>query len=834
VAQNKNNGRKPRRKKNKGKPIILAFLFLFFLSGATGFGILTYLVKDAPPLDTNKLKSSETSIIYDQDGKEIAKIHGAEDREHIKIDDVPQVVKDAFLAIEDVRFYDHSGVDPKAIARAAVANVTEGYGSQGSSTLTQQLVKLYFLSPEKTLKRKVQEAYLSLQLEKKFSKNEIFEMYLNRIFFGHNAYGIKAAARTYFDKDVKDLTIAEAATIAGLPKAPNTYSPFKNPETAKKRRNAVINNMFKYGFITAEQAEEAKADDFSTLQKGSTANKISYPYQYFVEYVQEELEKKYGPDKVFKGGLRVYTTLDPKIQQAAEKALSNPKNFPKSKVDENGIPQPQAAAVVIESKTGYIKAIVGGRGQETDKKRILNRATQSYRQPGSAFKPIMAYAPAIEKGKGAASVVDDAPFKVGSYSPKNFDGKYGGLTTLREGLRRSVNIVAIKLLKENKISYAHEIAKKMGISSLSPKQDDGLGIALGGISKGVTPLEMASAYQTFANGGIHIEPTAILEVRDRDDNLIDEFKQTKTVALKASTAYIMTDMLKTAVNSGTGSRAKIKGWPVAGKTGTTDESKDVWFVGFTPELTGAVWLGHDQPTPMPKQFGGTYPAQIWREIMTAAHKGLKPREFKKAKGIAYATVCKYSGNKPSPDCPDDHLVTDVFPAGKVPSKVCDIHVVKEICATTGQLPNEYCPDVVTKVLIKKEASGVTIPGIYEPKEKCTIHGPDTPKTTFICTDPSHGGTPYLANLPGQGEQGGCPDEVVQPLPSGTPAPTERCPLPDHTVTPKAEQPENPSQPGDTGATETRDPIQPTQPALPEQPEQPRKPGKTRGQWYWGY
>ena len=689
MAENKENGRKPKRKKTKLKPIILILLFFFFVTGAAGFGTLAYMAKDTPKLDTSKLKTSETSIIFDKDGKDVAKIHGAENRQYVRIDDVPQVIKDAFLAIEDIRFYDHNGVDPRAIARAVMANVTDGYGSQGSSTLTQQLVKLVFLSSEKTLTRKVQEAYLSIQLDNMYSKEEIFELYLNRIFFGHNAYGIKAAARTYFNKDIKDLTIAEASTLAGIPKAPNTYSPFKNPKIAKKRRDAVINNMLKYQFITTTQAEEAKSDDFSTLQQGSSAEKVSYPYQYFVEYVQEELEKKYGPDKVFEGGLRIYTTLDPLIQETAEKALSNSKNFPKSKPNEQGVLQPQAAAVVIEAKTGHIKAIVGGRGKENDKKRVLNRASQSYRQPGSAFKPIMSYAPAIEKGKGAASVVDDAPFKAGSYQPKNFDGTYRGLTTLREGLRRSVNIVAIKLLKENKIGYAKEMAQKMGISSLV-EQDDGLGITLGGLSRGVTPLEMASAYQTFANGGIHIEPTAIIEVRDRDDKLIDEFKQPKSVAMKASTAYIMTDILKTAVDSGTGGRAKIKGWPVAGKTGTTDESKDIWFVGFTPELAGAVWIGHDQPTPMPGKFGGTYPAQIWREIMTEAHKGIKAKDFKKPKGIAYATVCKYSGNKPSPDCPDDHLVTDVFPAGKVPSKVCNIHVVKDVCSTTKQLPNEYC------------------------------------------------------------------------------------------------------------------------------------------------
>lgn len=808
--------RKRRRKKKSGLKLFISVMIGFFLTASlAGGGVLYYLVKDTPSWDPEKLKNSESSIIYDKNGNEIAKIHGAENRVHVKLEDVPQVVKDAFLATEDVRFYDHGAIDFRAFGRAVVANVTDGFGSQGFSTLTQQLVKNAFLTREKTVSRKAQEIYLAYELERKYTKDEIFEMYLNRMFFGHNAHGIQAAAETYFAKDVKDLSLQEAAMLAGLMKAPNNYSPFKNPVAAKERRAHVLDNMLKYELITATQAEEAKADNFTQLNyNGNVQDRFKYPFPYFVEYVQEQLEDKFGPDKVLEGGLRVYTTLDPKIQQATEDALNNKKNFPKSNEDKNGNLQPQAAAVVIDPHTGEIRALVGGRGTD-NQKRVLNRATQSKRQPGSSFKPLIAYGPALERGLSPASVVDDAPVKYGSWEPKNSGGGYGGLTTLRSAITKSVNIAAIKLVKDNKIPKSVAFAKKAGITSLGDPANMGLGIALG--DQEITPLELASGYSSIANGGLHLEPTAILKISDRDGNVLEEIKPKQTVAMKATTAYMLTDMMESVVKKGTGTKAQLKSWPVAGKTGTTNDNKDIWFAGFTPALVGVVWMGHDQPTAMPHQYGGTYPAQIWKAIMTKSHDGLEPvKEFKKPDGIVYATVCRYSGKKPSPDCPSDALITDMFARGKVPTEVCDLHVQKTVCATTYQLATPNCPDTVLRSFIKKGASGVRM-SVSEPTETCTMHGSGTAKTVKVCTDPTHNGKLYLANVPGKDQEGGCPDSVVRTLTPGTQAPTEQCPIPEHSLVAKPTAPESPTEP-DTGTTPG--PTTPTtsKPELPNNPE----------------
>ncbi len=804
--------RRKGRRLNRIRLAVLLLAVVVLTAGCAGVGYALWLVKDAPAFKPEQLAISETSIVFDKDGKEIAKIYGAENRTPVKIQDVPKVVIDAFLATEDVRFFDHMGVDFRALARAAVAQLTGGWGSQGASTITQQLVKNSFLTPEKTVKRKVQEIYLALQLEQKYTKDEILQMYLNRIFFGHNAYGIQAAAQTYFGKDVKDLDLAEAAMLAGLPQAPSRYSPIKNPVIAKQRRAHVLDNMARYGFITQEQAGQAKQENFDKLTK-PVAKGQTYPYQYFVEYVQEQLEEKFGPDKVFEGGLRVYTTLDPKIQKAAEQALANPDNFPRGKTDENGLPQPQAAAVIMEPGTGYIKALVGGRGQAEGAKRVLNRATQSRRQPGSAFKPIIAYGPAIEfKQMGPATVIDDAPIQYGDWSPKNFDGEYGGLTTMRSALTRSVNVVAVKLLEQAKISQAIKFARKLGISdeSLDSESDANLAIALGGLDRGITPLEMAGAYGAFAGGGMYVKPTAIVKVKDRHDNILEDEPPARRQAMKPATAYLLTDMLQDVVKYGTGTRAQLKGWAVAGKTGTTNEGKDIWFAGYTTRLVGVVWMGHDQPKAMPRQFGGRYPAQIWKEIMAKAHEGSKDQGFTKPKGLVYATVCRISGQKPSALCPTDDIVTEVFAAGTVPAEECTIHEEVNVSASSGLLASPTCPDVVARVFIKPSASKVAMPGMA-PTQICNVHGSGGTPGVEICTDPRHNGELFLANVPGPDQAGGCPSDVreVKTFNPGE-EPQAYCPLPDHAIVPK---------PPETAAP----PDKPQQPEEPQSPERPKRP-----------
>lgn len=774
------DGRKRRpRRINRFKLALLVAVLVIIMLGGVGFGVLAATVKSAPVLDPKKFVTSQTSFIYDEQGTLITKIHGAENRVHISIKEVPKQVKLAFLAIEDVNFYDHNGISFRGIARAALKDIIEQDTSQGASTITQQLVKRTFLKPEKRFKRKIQEAYLSMQLERQYTKDEILEMYLNQIYFGAGAYGIQAAANVYFNKNVQDLTLAEAALLAGLPKSPTNYDPFKNPENARNRQLTVLSSMLKYEFITEMENTQAKKEKVVL----SESKKRSYPYPYFVEYVLEQLVSKYGDDKVFNGGLRVYTTLDPKIQTASEKALNNPNNFPPSKKDEGGLLQPQAGVVVLDPHTGYIKALVGGRGRDDSQQRLFNRATQAKRQPGSSFKPVIAYSPFIDQGGAPASVLDDSPLEFADgYKPKNFDLAYRGMTTIREAVTDSINIMAIQALKEVGISKAHKFAKNLGIQNLNPKNDLGLGIALGGIEQGVTPLELTRAYGAFANGGVYVESTVITKVTDQEGNIIDKTNPKKAKAMKDTTAYLMTDMLKDVVTKGTGYNARLDKWTAAGKTGTTNEGKDIWFVGYTPALVAGVWMGHDVPKPMPRIYGGTYPAKLWKEIMTEAHKGKKVVEFNKPATIVSATVCSKSGLLPSDLCPTEDLVTDNFAKGTIPNKVCSSHVEVEISAESGKLATEFCPDKISKVFLKPGIS-VSDPE-NAPTEYCTIHGPETASSQppTLCTSAEHGDRLYLANVPGPNQAGGCPIEnrsnqtlLDEQLPS------EYCPLPEHQL-----------------------------------------------------
>ena len=751
------------------------------------------------------MELSGTTLIYDKDGNVIAEVHGSENRIPVKIKDVPDIVKKAVIGAEDARFYQHHGIDLKAILRAALEDLRYGAPKEGASTITQQVVKLTFLSPEKTLKRKIQEAYLAIQLERAFKKDEILEMYLNRSYFGEGAYGIKAAAQTYFGKDLNDLTLGESALLAGVLPAPSRYSPLNNKELALTRRNIVLNKMLRAGFITMDQAEKAKKEPLilnPTLLADKSANKYKYPY--FVEYVIEQLTEKFGSDRVFRGGLRVYTTLDPKIQEATEKALKDTKNFPKSKRDKNGILQPQGAAVVLDPKTGEIKAIVGGR--EHSQLRQWNRATRTKRQPGSAFKPIIAYGPALENGMSPASVIDDHPIKYGNHTFANSDGKYRGLITLRTALTSSVNTVAVQLLDKIGFAEAFKFAKKLGID-LNPKLESNLGIALGGLTDGVTPLQMAAAYGAFANNGIYIEPTAILKVESSSGETLYKFEPKKRIAMKPETAFMITSMLEDVVTRGTGTAARLDR-PVAGKTGTTDEGKDLWFVGYTPDLVTAVWVGHDRPQPIPRGFGGIYPARIFKAIMTEALKSVPKSDFAKPQDIVKATVCGKSGLLPGDSCPNDQLVYDYFTKGTVPTKICNVHVQVEICADSHLLATEYCPNKLTVSLIDlpyQVPDYVLDYPLRLPKEKCNIHGPGTQGQNQeievpVCTDPSHNGQDVLALIPKAGETGGCPQQYVtlKKFPKDK-VPKVYCDIPEHQIKPGTSN-NNPVTPGNNQTT----------------------------------
>ena len=621
----------PRRRAKKAKkagPLRRIRLFIalcLVVFAGLGFGYIFAAYQSLPAVGNN-MRPAVSSQVFDSHGRLITTLHSDQNRLPIDINKVPQNLQNAFIAAEDNRFYEHIGIDPIGIFRAIFANLTNRGIAQGGSTITQQLAKNAFLSQEQTLKRKIQEAMLALEIEHKYSKKEILEMYMNQIYFGQGAYGIQTAAKTYFNKDVNELTLTQCAMLAGLPKSPNYYSPFNNLNEAKKRKNVVLDQMVKYGYVSAAEAEDAKNQDLG-LSK-SHQSKEADEYASFIDYVSQQVAKKYGDDALYKEGLKIYTTMDVDKQHAAVRAM---RNLPNNYTDENGLTQPQAAIVSIDPKTGHILAMVGGRGQDS-----FNRASMAVRQPGSAFKPFV-YLTALQHDMTPDTTMDDQPVTYGSWSPKNAGGSYSGTMTLSDALAHSVNTIAVQLADKVGTKNIIANAKKMGITTLDAK-DDNLAMALGGLTKGVTPLEMASAYGTFANKGVHVKPTAIVKILDRDGNVLEdastlEKEETKTRVMSEREAYEMTTMLEGVIDHGTGTAAAI-GRPAAGKTGTTDDNKDAWFVGYTPDIVTAVWIGDDTGShSLGEIYGGTIPAEIWKDYMSSATSDESGGDFSAPSGM---------------------------------------------------------------------------------------------------------------------------------------------------------------------------------------------------------
>lgn len=621
----------PRRRAKKAKkagPLRRIRLFIalcLVVFAGLGFGYIFAAYQSLPAVGNN-MRPAVSSQVFDSHGRLITTLHSDQNRLPIDINKVPQNLQNAFIAAEDNRFYEHIGIDPIGIFRAIFANLTNRGIAQGGSTITQQLAKNAFLSQEQTLKRKIQEAMLALEIEHKYSKKEILEMYMNQIYFGQGAYGIQTAAKTYFNKDVNELTLTQCAMLAGLPKSPNYYSPFNNLNEAKKRKNVVLDQMVKYGYVSAAEAEDAKNQDLG-LSK-SHQSKEADEYASFIDYVSQQVAKKYGDDALYKEGLKIYTTMDVDKQHAAVRAM---RNLPNNYTDENGLTQPQAAIVSIDPKTGHILAMVGGRGQDS-----FNRASMAVRQPGSAFKPFV-YLTALQHDMTSDTTMDDQPVTYGSWSPKNAGGSYSGTMTLSDALAHSVNTIAVQLADRVGTKNIIANAKKMGITTLDAK-DDNLAMALGGLTKGVTPLEMASAYGTFANKGVHVKPTAIVKILDRNGNVLEdastlEKEETKTRVMSEREAYEMTTMLEGVIDHGTGTAAAI-GRPAAGKTGTTDDNKDAWFVGYTPDIVTAVWIGDDTGShSLGEIYGGTIPAEIWKDYMSSATSDESGGDFSAPSGM---------------------------------------------------------------------------------------------------------------------------------------------------------------------------------------------------------
>lgn len=743
-----------KNKKNKQRVfsfrnIILFFLLIVIIGFGAGLGVFLSYIKDAPTFDPGKLKPSETSLVYDSKERVIAELHGEQNRIPVSLDKIPKDLVDAFIAIEDQHFYSHKGVNIRSIIGAVITNLQHGGIKRGASTITQQLVKSAFLSPEQALKRKAQEAWLAVQVERHYTKNQIMEFYLNQIYFGHTAYGVESAADVYFGKDVEDLNLAECAMLAGITKGPEYYSPYLNFDRAKERQEIILNTMAELGSISKEEAEAAKKEELHLV--GLKNAKADYKAPYFTDYVIRDLaaqlqkELGLGEDeaykKIYTEGLKIYTTVDMEVQQAAEKALANSKNYPYTKEDQNGVSQPQAAAVIVDPTTGHIKALVGGR--EHQSKLGFNRASQAFRQPGSTFKPIVAYTAAVDMGYTPATVVDDSPVSYPSgsgttWSPKNYTNNFKGLTTIRKAIADSVNIVAIKVFNDIGIDRGIEYAQKLGIKNLvltGNRNDRQLSTALGGITKGVTPLELASAFGTLANEGTHVEPVAILKVIDKSGRTVLENKPEQWNAVSKQVAYIVTDMLCSVVKEGTGWRVKDFPFPVAGKTGTTSDDKDVWWVGYTPHLVGVVWMGHDEPTTMRNVAGGYQPALIWKQIMSVAHQGLPKKNFSRPEGIVGPiSICIDSGMLASELCAKDQrgsrIRSEYFIKGTEPTSTCNIHEEHLIDTSTGLLATPDCPEelVESKVFINRPAYTPSPKGqipldvkYKPPTEYCDVH-----------------------------------------------------------------------------------------------------------------
>ncbi len=546
--------------------------------------------------------------ITDINGQPIAIIRSEYNRKVVPLEQIAEHLQRAVLAIEDDRFYEHPGIRIDTLARAALANFQEGRTVQGGSTITQQLIKNLFLTPERSLERKVAEAVLSLRIEQAFSKDQILEMYLNQVYWGNNRYGIETASRAYFNKPAKSLNLAESAMLAGMLRAPEIYSPLRNRAKTVERQRVVIARMLELGWITQAEADQARST--ALVFKGGDADFMITQAPYFSSYVVRELIRKYGRDAVLKGGLRVQTTVDLKIQKLAEQTVARAaKNIRYRRAE-------QLALVAMDPRTGYIKAMVGGVDYQ---KSQYNRASQASRQPGSTFKPFVYYA-ALATGRYTPETpITDAPACFGRYCPKNYDLRYSGGMSLRQAMAVSRNVPVVKLANTIGMNQVILAARRAGVTApLQPNLATSIGAG------GISPLELARGFSAFANGGYRVDATAILQVTDQQGNILEQNLPVRERTLKSAPVKMINSMMMSVVSGGTGTRAQLPdGRPVAGKTGTTQDFRDAWFVGYVPQLVSVVWIGNDDyRRPMARSTaGGTYVAPIWRSFMASALRG---------------------------------------------------------------------------------------------------------------------------------------------------------------------------------------------------------------------
>ncbi len=716
-------------------------------------GIAKGYVETAPSLDLAALdEQAQTSFIYDMNGELITEYKGIENRVMVSLEAMPIYLQQAFVAVEDARFYTHTGVDLKRIVGAFVSNLTSS-STQGGSTITQQLIKNTLLSSEQSYKRKIQEAYLALQLETTYSKEEILECYLNTIWLGESYYGVQTAAEGYFGKQLSELTLRECAILAGTCNSPYYYNPRRNYYTRQKegvdypaitdnRTDYVLRCMYENQFITREQYEEAlNPGTAEILREDPNTGSGMYAYAHYVEYAVSEvidifLELRQLEDtpanrsamenELRTGGYRVQLAIDPIIQQTVQDTVSGWTKYPslrdpadKVMRSSNGdgtyteTVQPQAAAVVIDYRTGEIKAIIGSRDEPTVRK-TLNRAVDMNMPVGSSIKPLAVYAPAIELGASPASVVSNMPLPIAGWKdakgkdtwPKNYGGSYyAGPQTLRKALVNSHNTAAAQTLMtmvgvERSVDFLHRLGIDDDHIDATP-----FGLSLG--SSGITPLQMTAAFGVLANGGVYQEPISVLGISDSEGNVVwdGHAQQERRRVFSESTAYLVVDMLKGAVKSGTGTNAKISGQTVAGKTGTNSDQKGVFFSGMTGYYASSIWIGHDNYKALSsKTTGSSAAAPLWQAYMKKIHSGLAnkdildgdPSEY----GLTKATTCAVSGQLATSACRNDAMeygvVTDYWAAGTVPTVYCQMHITQRVCVDSGMPASAYCYNTAEK------------------------------------------------------------------------------------------------------------------------------------------
>ncbi len=703
---------KPKKSlKKRLKSGLLIFLAITVLFGAVGAGAMLGFIDNSTDLIAQEKNLDFTSVVYYSDPDtgqpvEYDRVYGEQNRIWVDLENTPEMLKKAFIAIEDERFLKHSGVDWKRTLGATVTFLFKGNSSYGGSTITQQLIKNITGEDKRSPIRKVQEIIKALNLEQKLSKDDIIELYMNTIYLGQGVHGVQAAANVYYSKDVSKLDLAECASIAGITQYPARFDPLINFEAHKEKQELVLGKMLELGFISQEEHDKAVQEELK-LVKGTATTSGAKIQSYYTDQIisdvmhdlmeRNKMSESDATKAIFKGGLKIYANVDPRVQGAMEAVMTKDSNFPGS-----GKNKPQSAMAVIDPYTGQVKGIVGGRGEKTDN-RGLNRATQTVRQPGSSIKPLAVYAPAIEYGRVTpATIVDDTPLTIGDWSPKNSDRSFMGPITVRVALEKSRNVPAIRVLdklsdKGNSaslnISYDF-MTKRLGFTSLvdSEERADGKhysdkflsSLALGGLTDGVSVMEMTAAYAPFINGGLYYQPTTYTKVVDANGRVILENKTSSKRAMSEETAYIMRNMLSGVVSSGTGTGARLSSGVFAGgKTGTTDNDTNRWFAGITPNYVGVVWFGYDTPKSMSGL--GNPCVSVWKKVMDKIYADVEPADLSRAPDkVVSRSVCQASGKIATANC--ENVRTDYFKSGTQPKSFC------EGCQTTE--PEDKVDDTI--------------------------------------------------------------------------------------------------------------------------------------------